>query len=294
MSLNSIPPIQCLLTFEAVARARSVSRAADELCVTVSAVSHRLRQLEAHIGFKLFARNDFSLSADGAAYLAHVRAGLQALRQTPLQDAARRETRLRVAVTPTFARQLLMPRLELFRNAYPEIELTVQVSIPLLDVTAEAQDLEVRFGTGGYADREYRLLQSDEIFPACSPSYLNEAGPFAEFDTEREWEQARLVRSPLELWSPWFTSCGATRPEPTTGSQFNDLGLAYDAAASGFGVVLLRTQLGAAWLDSGRLVRLSHRSVVSPHRHFICWKAGTLERWECAAFVDWLERVLRA
>lgn len=81
MTLRHIPPIQCLLTFEAVARLRNTGRAADELCVTPSAVSQRIRQLEAHAGFKLFGRSDFSLTADGAAYLANVRTGLAAFQQ---------------------------------------------------------------------------------------------------------------------------------------------------------------------------------------------------------------------
>jgi len=81
MALQHIPPIQCLLTFEALARLRNAGRAANELCVTPSAVSHRIRQLESHLGFKLFGRSDFTLTADGAAYLANVRAGLAAFGQ---------------------------------------------------------------------------------------------------------------------------------------------------------------------------------------------------------------------
>jgi len=173
MAFTHIPPIQCLVTFEAVARLRSASRAADELCVTVSAVSHRLRQLEAQLGVKLFARNDFTLTGDGVHYLQNVCAGLAALGQLPAGGGRGAVPRLRVAVTPTFSRQLLMPRLELFRAAYPDVELTLQVSIPLLDVIAEEADLEIRFGTGGYPDREYRRVLGDVITPACSPSYLN-------------------------------------------------------------------------------------------------------------------------
>ena len=292
MALQHIPPIQCLLTFEALARLRSAGKAANELCVTPSAVSHRIRQLESHIGFKLFGRADFTLTADGAAYLQHVRTGLAAFLQMPSRRASTGRPRLRVAVTPTFCRVFVMPRLELFRNAFPDIELILQVSIPLLDVTAEEADLEVRFGVGGYADREHRLILSEEVTPACSPSFLNEFGPFEGFEATAEIDQARLIRSPLEPWSTWFASCGLTREEPSTGSQFNDMGLVYDAAASGFGVALLRLKLGSAWLQSGRLVRLSSRSVPSPYKHYICWKPGALERWECAAFADWLERVL--
>jgi len=292
MALQHIPPIQCLLTFEAVARHRHAGRAADELCVTPSAVSHRIRQLESHLGVKLFGRSDFSLTADGAAYLANVRTGLAALQTLPSSDANQRATRLRLAVTPTFSRQFLMPKLELFRNIYPDIDLVLQVSIPLLDVTAEQADLEVRYGGGNYADCESRLLLEEQVVPACSPSYLNEFGPFNGFRTQAEIANARLIRSPLEPWSTWFASCGLGHPEPNVGSQFNDLGLVYDAAASGFGVALVRQKLGAQWLESGRLVPLSDRPVPSPHRHYICWQPGVLERWECAAFADWIGQAL--
>src|SRR5688572_178252 len=57
LTLTRIPPIQCLVTFEALARLRSVTRTSEELCVTVSAVSHRVRQLEDHIGLNLFGRD---------------------------------------------------------------------------------------------------------------------------------------------------------------------------------------------------------------------------------------------
>jgi len=293
VALQHIPPIQCLLTFEAVARLRHAGRAADELCVTPSAVSHRIRQLESHLGIKLFGRSDFNLTADGAVYLANVRTGLAALQAVPNRDATRRTTQLRLAVTPTFSRQMLMPHLELFRNIYPDVELVMQVSIPLLDVTAEQADLEVRYGSGNYADCESRLVLEESVVPACSPSYLNEFGPFTGFRTEAEIAAARLIRSPLEPWSTWFASCGLDHPEPQVGAQFNDLGLVYDAAASGFGVALVRQKLGAQWLEWGRLVPLSDRPVPSPLRHYICWQPGTLERWECEAFAEWLVQTLR-
>jgi DNA-binding transcriptional LysR family regulator len=291
MAFNRIPPIQCLVTFEAVARLRSGSKAAEELTVTTSAVSHRIRQLEAHLGFILFQRGEFNLTADGAAYLGHVRSGLASLEQMTGRFTGKAAPRLRLAVTPTFGRQLLMPKLELFRKAYPEIELVLQVSIPLLDVKAEPADLEVRFGVGGYNDVEYRLIMEDDLSPACSPSYLHEFGPFDGFATDAEVNRARLIRSPLEPWGPWFAECGLSQKEPSAGSQFNDIGLIYDAAANGFGVTLLRHKMGAAWLESGRLVRLSNRSVRSVHKHFLCWAPGTLDRWECSAFVDWLFQV---
>ena len=287
------PPIQCLLAFEAVARLRSVSTAADELNVTPSAVSHRIRQLETQLGLKLFQR-DFALTADGSAYIDPVRQGLKALAQVPGRSGPADSTavRLRLAVTPTFSRQVLLPRLSLFRHAYPEIELILQVAIPLMDVTAEEADLEVRFGSGPYPGVEQVRILSDEVTPVCSPEYLNEFGPFDGFDTAESIGRARLIRSPLDPWSTWFNALGVQLPEPREGAQFNDVGLVLDAAAAGFGVALARMKLGLTWLDSGRLVRLSPRAVASPNHHFLCWKAGAMERWECAAFVDWMKAAL--
>lgn len=305
MAPPRIPPIQCLLAFEALARLRSVSAAADELSVTPSAVSHRMRQLETQLGVRLFARHDFSPSAPGADYLAQVRQALTALRQMPGQpglgngaadsaaDGAAPVTRLRLAVTPTFSRQVLLPRLAAFRRAYPEVELVLQVAIPLLDVKAEEADLEVRFGPGPYPGVEQLRILTDAVCPVCSPDYLAEAGPFDQhFERADEVARVRLIRSPLVPWTVWFQACAIRLPEPREGAQFNDVGLMLDAAAAGFGVTLTRLKLAADWLDSGRLVRLSSRSVASPFHHFLCWKPGTLARWECAAFVDWLAGAL--
>lgn len=284
-----------LLAFEALARLRSVTLAGDELSVTPSAISHRIRQLEAQLGVTLFGRSDFSLSHEGALYLARVREALALLEQGPGRGAAQGTTRLRVAVTPTFSRQVLLPRLALFRHAYPEIDLVLQVNIPMLNVGAEDADIEIRFGPGPQApfpDRDSIHLAGDVVTPVCSPEYLHEVGLFAGFDTVEQVARARLIRSPLEPWRTWFTACGIAQDEPHSGSQFNDIGLVLDAAVAGFGVALMRLKLGAAWLDSGRLVRLSAREVSSPHHYFLCWRKGVIERWECAAFVDWLRASL--
>lgn len=289
MSNLRIPPIQCLLAFEALARLRSVTQTADELNVTPSAVSHRIRQLEDVLGTKLFGRADFSLTTDGSEYLGHVREGLGSLQRFPSQKAAPGRRKLRLAITPTFARSVVLPRLKQFSDAYPEIDLTLQVSIPLLDVVAEDADLMVRFGTGRYADVEHLLLAKDEVSPMASPSFVREHGPF---EAPEDLEGVPLLRSPLEPWRTWFAAHELDWPEPGEGSQFNDIGLLCDAAAAGMGVGLLRYKLAAPWLDSGALVPLYPRRVPSPHAHYLCWRTGTMERWECAAFANWIRNTL--
>jgi DNA-binding transcriptional LysR family regulator len=289
-SAKRIPPIQCLLTFEALARLRSVTQAAEELFVTPSAVSHRVKQLEQIIGTKLFGRADFSLTTEGSEYLAHVREGLATLQKFPGaagQSANPGKRKLRLAVTPTFSRSILIPRLRQFTEAYPEIDLTLQVSIPLLDVVAEDADLMVRFGTGRYADVEHVCLMQDEVTPLASPAYVREHGPF---DSPEDLEGQALLRSPLEPWRTWFAANRQDWPEPIEGSQFNDIGLMCDAAAAGMGIALVRLKLGAPWLDNGSLVRLYEHNVASPHAHYLCWRTGMMDRWECAAFAEWLRK----
>lgn len=290
MAAARIPPIQCLLTFEALARLRSVTQTAEELNVTPSAVSHRVKQLEQIIGTKLFGRADFSLTTEGSEYLAHVREGLATLQKFPGtagQSGTPGKRKLRLAVTPTFSRSILIPRLRQFTEAYPEIDLTLQVSIPLLDVVAEDADLMVRFGTGRYADVEHVCLMKDEVTPLASPAYVREHGPF---EVPQDLEGEAFLRSPLEPWRTWFAAHGLDWPEPVEGSQFNDIGLMCDAAAAGMGVALVRLKLGAPWLEHGSLVRLYERNVPSPHAHYLCWRTGMMDRWECAAFAEWLKK----
>ena len=289
-----IPPIQCLLTFEALARLRSVTQAAEELCVTPSAVSHRVKQLELVLGVKLFGRADFSLTTEGSEYLAHVREGLLALQRFPSHQPSPGRRKLRLAVTPTFARSLVMPRLQQFAQAYPEIDLTLQISIPLLDVVAEDADLTIRFGTGRYADVEHICLVKDAVLPLASPAFVRAHGPF---DCAADLEGVPLLRSPLEPWRTWFAAQHLDWPEPSDGSQFNDIGLMCDGAAAGMGVALVRLRLGAPWLETGALVRLGEADafrapVPSPHAHYLCWRTGTMDRWECAAFAEWLKKAL--
>jgi DNA-binding transcriptional LysR family regulator len=187
----------------------------------------------------------------------------------------------------------VIPRLREFTEAYPEIDVTMQVSIPLLDVVAEDADLMVRYGAGRYADLEHVCITHDVVTPMASPEFVRQYGPF---ETAQSIHHQPLLRSPLEPWRTWFAAMHLDWPEPTEGSQFNDIGLMCDAAAAGMGIALVRHKLGAPWLNNGTLVPLGNSAafatpVASPHAHYLCWRTGTLDRWECAAFAEWLKQV---
>jgi LysR family transcriptional regulator, glycine cleavage system transcriptional activator len=287
--MNRIPPIHALLAFESAARHGSMTAAAQELSVTPSAISHRIKQLEVFIGQTLIERSgaQWWLTAAGHDYLRVVRNGLAALQTLPRSPTQRR--RLRVAVPPTFGRQILAPHLAKFNAIEPDVDVTVQIAIPLLDVRAEDADVEVRFGGGLYADLQVEPLLHESVFPVATPRYIQQHGPFK---TPQDLTKATLLRSPLEPWLPWFEAAKLEWPEPATGTQFNDVGLLMEACASHQGVALARPLLAKQWLDSGQFVRLYDLAAQPPHGYWITYRTGATEREEVNQFIRWLGRII--
>lgn len=280
------PSIDGLRAFDAAVRLGSFERAADELAVTASAVSKRVATLEDLLATPLLQRNGkaLALTAAGKEYLAQVRAALGLLAAMPLhQRPAQRLQRLRVTTPPTFARQILVPRLESFTTAHPEIELEVLLSIPYLDAAGPESDIEVRAGDRASG----RLLLDDRVLPVAAPALINRLPPLRK---PADLAAAPLLRTPLEPWTPWFQAAGLGWPEPSTGPKLVDLGLTLEAAVSGQGVALARPSLARHWLATGTLRPLfaitapaAHPYLLLPHAQ--AGAAGLFARWlqaECA------------
>jgi LysR family glycine cleavage system transcriptional activator len=289
--VKRLPPLHCLQALEAVARHGSVVGAADELCVTPSAVSHRLKQFELWLGQPLIARpQPLKLTPHAVQYAEAARVALAGLAALPA-PRAEAQPRLMVAVPPTFARNILVPRLAAFTAAHPTIELELHLTIPLLDVKAGEADVEVRFGGGQYADAGApEPLLAEPVFPVAAPTYLRRAGPFS---TPASLKTAHLLRSPLEPWRPWFVAAGLDWPEPTHGVQFNDLGLLMEAAVAGQGIALGRRTIIHHWLQAGLLVPVSELEAESPHAYWLLVEPADLARGEVRAFVEWLRSAVR-
>lgn len=280
------PSIDGLRAFEAAVRLGSFERAADELAITASAVSKRVTTLEDLLATPLLQRSGkaLALTAAGKEYLDQVRAALGLLSAMPLhQRPAQRLQRLRVTAPPTFARQILVPRLAGFTAAHPEIELELLLSIPYLDMPSPASDLEVRA-----SDRSAgALLLDDRVLPVAAPALIDRLAPLR---VPADLARAPLLRTPLEPWTPWLRAAGLDWPEPASGPKLVDLGLTLEAAVSAQGVALARPSLARHWLASGTLRPLfaisapaAHPYVLLPHAD--AGAAGVFARWlraECA------------
>lgn len=286
--------MHALSAFEAVARHGSFVLAADELCITPSALSHRIRLLEEFVGERLFSRDgrNIAVSEFGRRYLDVVRAALQTLTDFPLpRRAAPSQPRVKVTLTPTFARCLFVPRLAEFTSRHPEILIEIFLSVPLYDLSLSESDVEVRFGVGNYPGIVTERLFVEPAFAVASPTYLQQVGGL---QTPADLRRATLLRSALELWQPWFEAAGLDWPEPVTGLRFDDLGLLLESVRHGHGVGLTRQHFAQELIASGEVVPLFDvRLVNPPHAYYVVYEQQARERPEVALFIDWLQAVFK-
>ena len=292
------PSIDGLRAFEAAARLGSFERAADELNVTAGAIGKRIATLEDLLGATLFTRGakPLGLTVTGKEYLRQVDAALKMFAAVPLhQRAAQQTQRLRLTAPPTFARQILVPQLESFTAAHPQLELEVVLSIPYLNVTGSGlgsdADLEVRHGgteLGG------TLLMHDVVLPMIAPGLLARLPALRE---PADLAHAPLLRTPIEPWAPWFAAAGLAWPEPAQGPKLVDLGMTLEAAVSGQGVALARPSLARHWLESGALRPLFgvHAQPTNQYRllpHAASGPAAECARWLVDASRRWADDAL--
>jgi LysR family transcriptional regulator, glycine cleavage system transcriptional activator len=290
-----LPPVHALSAFEAAARHGSFAVAAEELCITPSALSHRIRLLEEFVGERLFLRDGraVSLSEFGRRYLDVVRGALRTLSEFPLPHrSASAQPRIKLTVTPTFARCLLVPRLAEFTSLYPDVVLDLFLSVPLYDLSLSESDVEVRFGAGKYPDTITEKLFEEPTFAVASPQYLARIG---KLQTPADLQGATLLRSALEPWQPWFDVAGLDWPEPSTGLRFDDLGLLLEAVRHGHGVGLTRKHFAQSLIASGEVVHLFEdvQLKTPPHAYYVVYETKARERPEVAAFIDWMLATFR-
>lgn len=289
-----IPPVHALSAFEAAARHGSFALAAEELCITPSALSHRIRLLEEFVGERLFLRDgrNVGLSEFGRRYLDVVRQALRTLTDFPMpRRAASAQQRVKVTAPPTFARYLLVPHLASFTEQHPEIAIEIYLSVPLYDLALAESDVEVRFGPGKYPNLQCDKLFSEPTFAVASPAYLQQTGAI---NVPSDLEKATLIRSALEPWQPWFEAAGLDWPEPSTGVRVDDLGLLLEMVKHGHGVGLTREHFARDMIAAGEIVRLFDMQMASPpHSYFVVYEKQVSERPEVVAFLQWMQQTFR-
>ncbi|MBI3044240.1 MAG: LysR family transcriptional regulator [Betaproteobacteria bacterium] len=290
---HKLPSLNGLVAFEAVARLQSFANAAQELCVTQSAISHRIRLLEEYFEVRLLVRSRgaVTLTAQGTHLLGGVLDAMSALQAMSTRLASSGRKLVRLSIGPALARSWLIGKLGAFYATHREIDLEINAVrlAPGDKVTclkSGEADVAIRYGSEqnwpGFAC--VKLLQS-EVFPVCGPGYRAAHPGLARLAALRDATLLRLSRQP---WVPWFRAAGLTWKEPTQGPIFSDAGIMLDAAANGQGIALARSVLVNYEIATGRLVRLFDISIPSGGAHYAIYSPHSAAHSEVTSFIDWL------
>lgn len=253
--MRRLPPLSSLRAFEAAARHGSFKRAADELAVTPTAVSHQIRSLEAHAGLALFERGvrKVSLTAAGAQLYPVLREGFDAFEAAfERLTQARSRAQVTISATNAFTARWLVPRVARFRSLHPAVDLRLHASDEAVDLVAQSVDIAVRYGVGPYPGLFSEPMFADEYAPLANPSL----GVERPEDLERfplihfEWRR-KHPRNPT--WEHWFETAGLPWSSRLSHLRFSDESHAIQAAVAGQGVALLSLPLVADELAAGHL-----------------------------------------
>lgn len=246
------PPFSAVRAFEAAARNLSFKRAAEELHVSQSAISHQIKNLETYLDMPLFRRGPqgVALTPSGGAYLTAVAGILDSLDRCTdnLRQAGERGP-LRVQTTPAFASRWLVPRIRRFNHEYPDIELHISTSVEPPDFEAGSVDFLVQYGMEPIACVIIAPLITSARAPVCSPALLRDGPPVRKPADLRHYRLLRdMVGDGWDEWlrrasvdisvldaSPRYAHCELTlrAAEEAQGFALGYIALLEDALASG-------------------------------------------------------------
>ena len=286
------PPTAALQAFEACARHLSVSRAAEELHLTQSAVSRQLAGLEALLGVRLFlrVRQRLVLTAAAASYAPQLRAALARIESATLEVMAHQGAggTLTLAVQPTFGTRWLMPRLPRFLATHRRIVVNFanHTTRPTpIDYAAEDVDAAIALDTGAPPGIASHRIIGDQRMPVCAPA-LMENGRLA---TVADLARHTLLQHSIQprAWADWLAMMGADGIDGFRGPRFQHHAMVAEAAAQGMGVALMPRFMVAEELVAGRLV-VPFEQALDVGEYRLAYPEASADMPALRLFRDWL------
>ncbi|WCM93848.1 LysR substrate-binding domain-containing protein [Acidovorax sp. NCPPB 2350] len=289
-----IPPLSALQAFEAVARRRSFSLAANELHLTPSAISHQLAKLENLLGVRLFERSSrgVALTPAGQSYLQRVGNALGAI-NTATEDLRHGvQDTLYLHCSPSFASLWLMPRIARFARCHPGISLVLSASHLHSDFQLGLVDLDIRYGLPAWPHLEVEPVFSEKVLPLASPEFIRRHA----LHTPQDLLQAPLIQSMVNVaqWPEWFARFEPAHRPDRIALKFDRAMMSLDAAVQSLGVALESASLGQAHIASGRLQPVfGDEMSLEVQAHFLVYPARHAARPEVKKFLDWVREEAR-
>lgn len=291
---QTLPSLHGMLLFEASARHLNFSKAADEMAITQSAVSHAVKQLEEALGHPLFLREKrgLALTSQGQRLFATVSHSFASIAETVNDiSAADQKDTLVVGCSAIMAAEWLLPRLQALRDIHPDIKVEVRSFDRDPELMANGIDVHFRLGDGAWPDYDAIRLWPEQIFAVASPDYLRHCPPLASLSDVLQ-QRLILYVDPLRFrigWAEWLRDLGADltgRLQVTM--QVNDSLMALQAAEAGEGLALGWPPTINRALAAGRL-ELALPDNVRTSRHFyLLTPKAARQRRVVRQFCDWL------
>lgn len=288
---SDLPPLDSLVVFEAVARRLSFARAADELFLTPSAVSHQIAKLEQFLGFMLFERlpKGIALSRAGENYLKRVAAALGAIGSATNDIRKGVKNSLNVHASTSIASLWLMPRLGGFVRAHPDIALSLSASPVNSDFALGQVDVDIRYGSPDWPNLVVDPVFEENILPLASPDFLLRQPVHSPSDLLDK----PLIQSTVSLvqWRDWFLSRGLDLAIERYAFRFDRAAMSLEAAVQGFGIALESQKIAAQHIANGQLLPVFHADWgIQLYAHFIVYPERNAQREEVAQFIAWLKK----
>lgn len=288
---RTLPSTRDLCCFESVVRNGTVTRAAQELNMTQSAVSRRIAFLEEVLGQKLFIREKQKVIPTAAAQeyaesLHQLINGIE-VATTRILTHGRRGGTLVLACLPTFGSRWLVPRLNGFLDSHPGIDINLVSKISRFSFEGEGPHAAIFFGEGDWPGAEMRFLMPESVVPVAAPSLVG-AKPLPGPEALGNMVLIQHTTRP-RLWQDWMDFAGQPGINGTVGPKFEYYALVIEAAVAGIGVALLPEFLVRRELQSGLLVRAVDLPMRCREAYYYVFPRKFAENPNVACFGAWLK-----
>ncbi|MTI09973.1 LysR substrate-binding domain-containing protein [Curvivirga aplysinae] len=289
-----LPPMELLVCFEAVARHNSFTIAAEELCLTQSAVSKKISALETFLSTKLFKRmhRSIQLTEDGQVVLNHVDESLTQLNEgLKTYFPSSGQMRITVSASVSFSYFWLIPKIEKFYALHPDIEVNVISSDTPVDFKKDGSDIAILFGEGAWPELTYEKLVDEVVYVVASPTYLEK------FESIQLDDLSNHILVHLKdgvqifggvNWDKWMKKFQPSKMPQRQGPTFNSYPLVLQAVEAGRG-------LGLGWdysveekIAAGQLCKVSDQSVETSMGYYLVSSIDTELNWPVQQFKKWI------
>ncbi|MDB4837747.1 transcriptional regulator GcvA [Marinomonas sp.] len=288
--INRLPPLNSLKCFESAARHGSFNKAAEELFVTPSAISHQIKGLEAFLGLELFRRTKRKvvLTEAGESYIKPIKSIFEQLDNATSELKSKQEAgSLKLAVAPAFLTRWLMPRMQSFQTRYPEIQIEISSLNGLVDFSANDIDMAVYFGEGEWDGVEAYYLRPARLAPVCHPDLIKANQPINSPEDMRFYPLLHVTKRKDE-WHDWLKQHELNPTLFRRGLMFSSGSLTAGAASQGLGIALSDPELVMPEIEAGTLKVLFDQHLITNRSFYLVYEKRRSVTSAMLAFKEWI------